>query len=126
MSTMAESYLLGHDGNVQKFVRDLSQNQTIGAAFFDALSEKDQKKLTDKGHDIRKIMHGPALLPIINYLLGPKAMTYDSLYHDIQKILPRATFSTDNYGQLIIYTDMMFAEDNRTLTELVIPEDESP
>jgi len=49
-------------------------------------------------------------------------MTYDELYHDITQILPRATFSVDNNGQLIIYTDKQFGEDNRTLLNFEHPE----
>lgn len=49
--------------------------------------------------------------------MAEEQMTYDSLYHDIQQILPRSTFETDNYGQLVIYTGMRFGDDNRTLEQ---------
>lgn len=47
-------------------------------------------------------------------------MNYDELYHDIGKILPRATFGVDNNQQLIIYTDMMFGADNRELVKFKV------
>ena len=42
-------------------------------------------------------------------------MTYDELYHDITTLLPGATFDVDNDGQLIVYTNLLFGDDNRTL-----------
>lgn len=53
-------------------------------------------------------------------------MQYDELYHMITQILPRATFSSDNNRQLIIYTDMQFdPKDLKHLVPFEVEEEES-
>ena len=51
------------------------------------------------------------------------ALTRDSLEEIINKLLPECSFEYDNFGQLIIYTNKMVAEDG-SLVPLVFDEDE--
>ena len=43
----------------------------------------------------------------------------------ISSVMPNATVDEDNYGQLIIYTDLKFQRDQTTGDETVVPFEEA-
>ena len=46
---------------------------------------------------------------------------YADLVNLIHKILPNATFDEDNYGQLVIYTDLMESRNSTTGEYVLVP-----
>ena len=42
-------------------------------------------------------------------------MTINELYEKISEILPNAQLDFDNHGQLVIYTDMKVAQDDKVV-----------
>ncbi len=51
-------------------------------------------------------------------------MTFDEFMHKMQEAFPGATVDEDNYGQLIIYTDLMTDADDNVIP-FVEQDDES-
>ena len=43
--------------------------------------------------------------------MAKKITTYDELWDKIKKILPQAQFERDNFGQIIIYTNLVKSSD---------------
>lgn len=45
-TSLAEDYLAGRDGDVKYFLRGLRAGQRLGQAFYNALSDEDQDRIT--------------------------------------------------------------------------------
>lgn len=69
MTTLAEDYLVWSGGSVSEYHFNLTMDQRLGQAFFNALSGADQEKLRYTTYDPFNKFSSSAIETAINFLL---------------------------------------------------------